>query len=73
MFKQSSLPSPLDAQYAGHRDAEKRRRLTLQWLLQRERDLGFVADAPSVAPEPHEIGDEQVSGTLARQAQAPAR
>jgi hypothetical protein len=73
MFKQSSLPSPLDAQYAGHRDAERRRRLTLQWLLQRERDLGFVADAPSVAPEPHEIGDEQASGTLARQAQAPAR
>ena len=47
----SKLISPLDAEYAEHREAEERRRETREWLEQRERELGFVKDAPSVAPK----------------------
>jgi hypothetical protein len=54
MLKQSTLPNPLDAQYTGHRDAEKRHLETKEWLRQREREMGFVTDAPSVAPDQHE-------------------
>jgi hypothetical protein len=69
MLKQSTLPNPLDAQYAGHRNAERRRRETMEWLLQRERDLGFVTDAPSVAPAHHEIvgeGEAALHGSIER-------
>jgi hypothetical protein len=54
MLKQSTLPNPLDAQYTVHRDAEKRRLETKEWLRQRERELGFVTDAPPVAPDHHD-------------------
>ena len=47
------LISPLEAQFTAHRDAEKRRRETHEWLERRERELGFVHDAPTVAPEKH--------------------
>jgi hypothetical protein len=47
---QTALISPLDAQFTTHRDVEKRRRETHNWLEQRERELGFTHDAPSVAP-----------------------
>ena len=50
MTQASKLTSPLDAEYAEHREAEERRRETRQWLERRERELGFVKDAPSVAP-----------------------
>ena len=51
MTQASKLISPLDAEYAEHREDEARRRNTREWLMQRERDLGFIADAPSVTPE----------------------
>jgi hypothetical protein len=35
----------------GHRDAERRREETREWLKQRERELGLAHDAPSVAAE----------------------
>jgi hypothetical protein len=50
MTQASKLTSPLDAEYAEHREAEERRRETRAWLEKRERELGFVKDAPSVAP-----------------------
>jgi len=49
--KASTLISPIDAKYTGHREAEERRRQTREWLDKRERDLGFVSDAPAVAPD----------------------
>jgi hypothetical protein len=54
MTKTSNLISPIDPQYTAHREAEERRRQTREWLRQRERELGFVSDAPSVAPEKSE-------------------
>jgi septal ring factor EnvC (AmiA/AmiB activator) len=51
MTQASKLISPLEAEYAEHREAEERRRDTREWLKQRERELGFVKDAPSVAPK----------------------
>jgi hypothetical protein len=49
--KPSTLISPIDAQYTGHRDAEERRRNTREWLRKRERELDFVSDAPAMATE----------------------
>ena len=46
---QRPVPNP---HYTGHRDNEQRQRETREWLKQRERELGFVKDAPSVASEP---------------------
>ena len=51
MIKETIVTSPLDTRYSAHRDAERRRRETREWLKQRERELGFLKDAPSVAPE----------------------
>jgi hypothetical protein len=51
MTQASNLTSPIDPQYTGHRKAEERRRQTREWLRKRERELGLVSDAPSVAPE----------------------
>jgi hypothetical protein len=48
MTKASALISPIDPQYTGHRDGEQRRRRTREWLRKRERELGFVSDAPAV-------------------------
>jgi hypothetical protein len=53
-MSQASLISPIDPQYTAHRDAEKRRRETREWLERRERELGFVSDAPSMVPEKRE-------------------
>ena len=50
-MKDSSLISPMDPRYTGHREAEERHRQTQEWLKRRERELGFVTDAPPVAPE----------------------
>jgi len=56
MTKVSTLISPIDSQYTGHREAEQRRRQTREWLEKRERDLGFVGDAPSLVLDqnPHD-------------------
>jgi hypothetical protein len=51
MTQALKLISPLDAEYAEHRQAAERRRETREWLEHRERELGFVKDAPSVAPK----------------------
>jgi hypothetical protein len=51
MPKTSTVIAPIDARYTGHREAEERHRQTREWLKQRERELGFVTDAPSTAPE----------------------
>ena len=51
MTKESAIISKIDAQYTGHREAEARARQTREWLRKRERERGFVSDAPSVAPE----------------------
>lgn len=45
----STLLSPLDAAYTAHREAANRQRETRAWLDQRERELGFVDDAPPLA------------------------
>jgi hypothetical protein len=50
MTEDNALKSPLDPHYTGHRDADRRREETREWLKQRERELGMVKDAPSVAP-----------------------
>jgi hypothetical protein len=49
----STLLNPLEAQYTAHRDAEKRRRETVKWLAEREREFGF--DVPSVEPENEQL------------------
>jgi hypothetical protein len=51
MTQALKLISPLDADYVGHREAEQRRRETHEWLERRERELGFVKDAPPVVPK----------------------
>jgi len=51
MTQASKLISPLDADYAEHREKEERRRATREWLERRERELGFVKDAPPVVPK----------------------
>jgi hypothetical protein len=66
MLKQSTLPNPLDAQYTAHREEEAQRRATKKWLLQRERELGFVTDdAPPVVPDHHE-GEKDPSELIVR-------
>jgi hypothetical protein len=50
MAQPSTLLNPLDAHYTGHREAEQRRRETREWLSRRERELGFVKDAPPTVP-----------------------
>jgi hypothetical protein len=49
MSNTSKIVMPYEPGYAGHRDAEKRRNATREWLLQRERNLGF--DGPSLVPD----------------------
>jgi succinate dehydrogenase hydrophobic anchor subunit len=39
MLRKSRLVLPGDPEYMGHRDAEKRRQETREWLLQRERAI----------------------------------
>jgi hypothetical protein len=51
MIKETIVTSPLDTRYTAHWDADRRRRETREWLKQREREMGFLKDAPSVAPE----------------------
>ena len=51
MTEDTVLKSPLDPHYTSHRDADRRREETREWLKQRERELGFTRDAPSVSPD----------------------
>src|SRR5205823_8183305 len=45
MLRKSPLVLPCDPEYTGHRDAEKRRQGTREWLLQRQHL------APSIVPD----------------------
>jgi hypothetical protein len=47
MRQTSRLVLPCDPQYTAHREAEKRRQQTREWLRQRER----TRVAPSIVPE----------------------
>jgi len=60
MMKDSTLISSMDPRYTGHRDTEERRRQTREWLAKRERELGFMTDAPPVAPE--DVEPQKASG-----------
>jgi hypothetical protein len=50
MRRKSSLVLPCDPEYTAHREAEKRRQETREWLLQRER----ASVAPSIVPDASE-------------------
>ena len=55
MRQKSQLVLPCDPEYTAHREAEKRRQETREWLLQREQANlapSIVPDAPE--PEPQE-------------------
>jgi hypothetical protein len=47
MFQTSKFILPYEPGYTGHWEAEKRRKETLAWLRQREREIA----APSIVPE----------------------
>jgi hypothetical protein len=49
MLTMSKIVLPYEPDYVGHREAEKRRRETKEWLRQRERDL--AKRSPSIVPE----------------------
>jgi hypothetical protein len=51
MSQDTVLKSPLDPNYTRHREEERRRRETREWLKQRERGLDVAADAPPVASD----------------------
>jgi hypothetical protein len=45
MLASSNVTLPYDPQYAGHRDADKRRREVYEWLRRREHELDRRASA----------------------------
>ena len=54
MRQKSQLVLPCDPEYTAHREAQKRRQETRQWLLQRERSSiapSIVPDAPEGEPK----------------------
>jgi hypothetical protein len=53
MLQTSRLVLPCDPQYTAHREAQKRRQETREWLLQRERtsQRKRASIAPSIVPE----------------------
>jgi hypothetical protein len=53
MRQKSALVLPCDPEYTAHREAQKRRQETREWLLQRERANlapSIVPDAPEAQP-----------------------
>jgi hypothetical protein len=53
MRRKSQLVLPCDPEYTAHREAQKRRQETREWLLQRERAKlapSIVPDAPESEP-----------------------
>jgi hypothetical protein len=48
-MSKTKIVLPYEPDYVGHREAEKRRRETKEWLRQRERDL--AERSPSIVPE----------------------
>ena len=54
MLKTSTRLLPYEPGYTGHREAEKRRRETCEWLRQREMELAakrLQEPAPSIVPD----------------------
>ena len=54
MRQKSQLVLPCDPEYTAHREAQKRRQETREWLLQRERAKlapSIVPDAPEGEPK----------------------
>jgi hypothetical protein len=51
MLSESRIVLPYEPQYSGHREAEKRRKQTHDWLAQRERELAELHQAPSIVPD----------------------
>jgi hypothetical protein len=51
MLSTSKIVLPYEPQYTGHREAEKRRKQTREWLRRRERELAERHLAPSIVPE----------------------
>jgi hypothetical protein len=54
MRRKSQLVLPCDPEYTAHREAQKRRQETREWLLQRERAKlapSIVPDAPEGEPK----------------------
>ncbi len=49
MLPMSKIVLPYEPDYVGHREAEKRRQETKEWLRQREREL--AERSPSIVPE----------------------
>jgi hypothetical protein len=49
MLEMSKIVLPYEPDYVGHREAEKRRQETKEWLRQREREL--AGRSPSIVPE----------------------
>lgn len=58
MTTMSGVLLPYDPQYVGHREAEKRRQETREWLRQQELKLSNSEQSPSVVPEQH-FGDDK--------------
>jgi hypothetical protein len=56
MFAMSKIVLPYEPDYVGHREAEKRRQETKEWLRQRERELAEQSPSivPGRTPEPDE-------------------
>jgi hypothetical protein len=53
MRQKSRLLLPCDPEYTAHREAEKRRQETREWLLQRER----ASAAPSIVPDVPDVSE----------------
>jgi hypothetical protein len=62
MRQKSRLVLPCDPEYTAHREAERRRQETRQWLLQRER----ANLAPSIVPDVREANPKENAGAAIR-------
>jgi hypothetical protein len=62
MRQKSTLVLPCDPEYIAHREAQRRRRETREWLLQRER----ANLAPSIVPDVPEAEPYGDAGTAIR-------
>jgi hypothetical protein len=51
MLSESRIVLPYEPQYSGHREAEKRRKQTHDWLARRERELAELHRSPSIVPD----------------------
>jgi hypothetical protein len=54
MLQKSQFVLPCDPEYTAHREAQKRRQQTREWLLQRERSSiapSIVPDVPEAEPQ----------------------